>query len=145
MSYKSETFRKLQQASDSIEETRDCAVKAIAVVGDLSYEDAHTLLELYGRKRNHGTKRYITREALKFLDLQTKDVTEQFRAAGAKTVRTLGRVIKNRKGTYLVFTANHILAVKDGEICDWTDGRLHRIQGVERVEPTMAANSEDKK
>lgn len=145
MSYKSETFNKLMQSAQAMNETRDCAVKAIAVVGDLSYEDAHTLLELYGRKRKHGTKRYMTRKALKFLDLQTKDVTDQFRDAGAKTVRTLGRVIKNKKGTYLVFTASHVLAVRDGEICDWTDGRLHRIQGVERVEPMMAANSEDKK
>ncbi|MHC4300520.1 MAG: hypothetical protein ACYS7Y_24860, partial [Planctomycetota bacterium] len=69
--YKSKTFQALHEAAKRMNETRDCTVKAIAIAGDLSYEDAHCLLELFGRKPRSGTYTYMTRRALKFLDLVT--------------------------------------------------------------------------
>jgi hypothetical protein len=137
---KSEIYEKLEKASNEMQEDRDCAVKAIAVVGGLTYEDAHVLLELHGRKPKDGTPRIITEQALKFLDLKAEDCTKMFRDLGGKTVRTLGRVMKGIKGKFLVFTASHVLAVKDGEVHDWTKGRLHRVQNVKRISPIGDSN-----
>lgn len=141
--YKSDRYKELKAASDKMRETKDCAVMAVAVAGDLTYEDAHCLMELCGRKPRTGTHYWSTCKALKFLDIKTEDCTELFKMMGAKTVRTLGRVMRGRKGvSYLVRTSHHIFTVKDGEICDWTEGRLHRIQTVERLHYETAANDQ---
>jgi hypothetical protein len=130
------------EASNAMNETRDCAVMAMAVVGDLSYRDAHRLLEMLGRKRRRSCYHYQTLEALKFLDLETEDQTKLWRdTLGGRTVRTLARVMKGRKGKWLVRTSQHILAVEDGEVHDWTAGRLHRILKVVKVTPATAARS----
>jgi|GEM_PF-6455435 len=142
MSELTNKFLKLASDSNVLGETQDCAVKAIAVIGDLSYYDAHCLLEMLGRKRRRSCYHYQTREALDFLDLTTEDQTKLWRdTMGGRTVRTLERVMKGRKGKWLVRTAHHILAVEDGEVHDWTAGCLHRIQKVEKVVPATAARS----
>jgi len=138
-----EKFQELAKAANDMGETRDCAVKALAIVGDLSYEDAHCLLELYGRKSRDGTYDYITHKALKFLDLATEDQTKLWRdCMGGRTVRTLARVMRGRKGKWLVWTSQHILAVEDGEVHDWTNGRLHRVKRILKVKHATAASNE---
>jgi hypothetical protein len=137
-------YKALAASAKAMNETKDCAVKAIAILGDLSYEDAHCLLELHGRVGRSGTWNYVTHRALDFLDLKTETETELWRdIMGGKTVRTLGRVMKDVPGMFIVWTSQHVLAIKDGEVHDWTNGRLHRIKLIVRVTPMMAANNED--
>jgi hypothetical protein len=139
----SEVYLALNKVSNEMKEEKDCAVKAIAAVGNLEYDEAHCLMEMCGRESKSVTPSYVIERALKFLEVKLEDCTDLFRSMGGKTIRTLGRLMEGRKGeTYLVRTASHIFAVKDGEVCDWTIGRLHRIQSVERAVYGTAANSE---
>lgn len=135
-------YEDLQSASKSMHETNDCGVKALAVVAGLSYEEAHAKLARNGRTPRKGTPDVITRKVLSALGYKTEPVIVK-----AKTVRTLGRELKYRQGAYLVWTSNnrHILAIRDGKVCDWTKGRLHRIHRVEkvvRVDQSLACNSQ---
>ena len=142
MSNYTEKYRQLLSASDVMQEDQDCSVMAIAVIGDLSYHDAHCLLEMLGRKHRRYVCHYQTREALEFLDLETEDQTKLWRdTLGGRTVRTLARVMKGQKGKWLVRTAHHVFAMEDGEVHDWTARRLHRIQMV--LEVTPAARSQN--
>jgi len=126
-------YQKMLQASDEAQETNDCTVISLAIVTGLTYTTAHKLLEQTGRKARTITHRGHIRNALDFLDIKTRDVTKQCRTLGAKTIRTLGRVMVGREGIYLAYTHNHILAVKDGVIHDWLDGRLHRVVTVVKL------------
>jgi hypothetical protein len=50
----------------------------------------------------------------------------------AKTVRSLKPLLP-KKGRFLVRTARHILPCVNGEVIDWTDGRLNRIKEIYEV------------
>jgi len=127
-------YQKMLQASGVMQETNDCAVIAIAIVADLTYMDAHALFEQIGREPQSITLSTQVEQALNLLDIKTRDVTKQYRVTlGAKTIRTLGRVMAGRKGSYLAYTQDHIVAIKDGVIHDWLDGRLHRIVWVMKL------------
>ena len=143
MSDYTEKYQQLLAASNVMQENQDCAVMALAVVGDLSYTDAHCLLEMFGRSHRQSCYHHQTLQALAFLDLEIEDQTALWRdTMGGRTVRTLARVMKGHKGKWLVRTSQHVLAVEDGKIHDWTNGRLHRIQTVVKVVPaTTAARS----
>ena len=133
MSY-TDLFQKMLQASEVMTEINDCAVKAVAIVGGLTYKNAHNLLKRTGRKPRASANIEQIHQALKLLDIKTRDVTKQYRdTLGAKTIRTLSRVMVDRKGAYLAYTCDHIMAIKDGVIHDWLDGRLHRIVRVEKL------------
>lgn len=126
----SKKFEELQEVSKSIEETKDCAVKAVAAVTGLAYLVVHSAMCRHGRRPKSCTPNRITYEVLKHLGFKNKDVTRYYKS---KTVRTLEREMKHRRGTYLVWTKGHILAVVKGKVCDWTEGRLHRVIRIERV------------
>jgi hypothetical protein len=132
--HNSTPYRKMSQASGVMQETKDCAVIAIAIVADLTYMNAHSLLRRTGRKPQATTCIEQIHQALKLLNIKTRDVTKQYRdTLGAKTIRTLGRVMADRKGVYLAYTCDHIMAIKDGVIHDWLDGHLHRITQVVKL------------
>lgn len=116
------------EAAKLLHETKDCAVKAVTAVTGVHYMDVHSLMAACGRRHRKGTPNHITRAVLDRLGFVTEEVK-----AWSKTVRTLGREFKGRSGTYLVWTSRHILAIKDGEVLDWTNGRLHRVLKVECV------------
>lgn len=118
------------EAAKLLRETKDCAVKAVTAVTGVHYIDVHGLMEANGRRHRHGTPNAITRAVLDKLGFATHEIK-----VWSKTVRSLGREFRNIPGTYLVWTRGHILAIKDGEVLDWTNGRLHRILKVERVTP----------
>jgi len=119
----------ISKASDAFGEYKDCAVRAVTVVSGFPYEHVHKTFTRCGRFPKCGTPLHVTRLALKSLQLQTEDVTDQF---NARTVRTLERELP-KKGRFLVRVNGHLLAAKDGKIIDWTKGRLHRIIKIEKV------------
>jgi hypothetical protein len=115
-------------ASDMLQEENDCAVIAVSIVTGVHYIDVHGMFEARGRKPRGSTKNWTIWSVLKRLGFQREKVEVQ-----SRTVRTLGREFRDRPGVYLAWTSGHILAIKDGEIMDWTHGRLHRIIEVEEV------------
>jgi hypothetical protein len=131
-------FDDMEKAAWGMGERRDCAVKAVAAVTDTHYVDVHGLMARFGRKARQPTLTVISRRVLAALGFHTKDVTDCYKS---KTIRTLGREMKYQAGTYLVWTSSghHILAIVDGQVCDWTEGRCHRIHKIERVFRKSAA------
>ena len=120
-------FQKMMKVSKKRNETKDCAVKAVAAVSNLSYDYIHQVFQECGRKHRKGTPFRITREVLKILNIWADP--HQFKA---KTITALGRELP-AKGRFLVRTSGHILAAVDGKVIDWTEGRRHRIQQVYKV------------
>lgn len=120
-------FKLLKISSDRMGEHQDCAVKAVAIVAGLTYMDAHKIMKTHGRKNRETTPDRITRKALRQLGFKLKKI--KFRA---KTIRTIERELDPNK-IYLVWVRRHVLAVRGGEVCDWSRGRLHRVKEVREV------------
>lgn len=119
--------KKITRKSARHGETNDCAVKAIAIVANADYDEVHALLKAHGRKDGKGTPWKAIWATLKALGVWVGPEQRMTRGSRlwAKTVRYLPRVLP-RKGRYLVYTRGHILAVVDGEVMDWTEGRRHQ-------------------
>lgn len=123
------SWKELLKASREYGEHRDCAVKAVAAAAGISYQEAHAALEKHGRKRRHGTYVNVTLKALESLGFKTSgNLRNQF---AGRTVRSLQNEL--RRGVYLLRTASHIAAAVDGEVIDYTAGRLHRVREIIRV------------
>ena len=125
------TYDVLNKEATKLNEKRDCAVKALALVSGTHYAVVRDMLGKLGRKRGGSTPKWMTYKALRTLGLKTVDVTKCYKS---RTIVTLGREMRYRKGKYLVSTSRHILAVVDGKVEDWTKGRRHRVIKIERVE-----------
>ena len=128
----SELYKELASRSERWEETNDCTVKAWAVVAGLSYEDAHDDLKSRGRRFRRGVHmRSLLGTLLRMRNLGAVDVTVKWRKKGVKTVTTAANL--DPKGSFLVFVRQHVLAVKGGEIHDWTEGRRHRVNQIFQI------------
>lgn len=113
-------------------EKHDCAVKAVALVCGVDYDMAHKVLAGNGRRARCGTYRPTTFKSIEHLGYKAERVEVP---AGAKTVRTLPYAMSRAglTGTFLVFVAGHVLALVDGKVEDWTQGRQRRIKDVYRI------------
>jgi len=112
-----------------LNEDKDCAVRAVAIVSGETYRSVHAAFARAGRRPRKATSFFITCSALVRLGLKIENVRAQFKA---KTIVTLGRELP-KKGSFLIRVKQHILAAVDGEILDWTDGRRHRITEIWEV------------
>lgn len=144
---KSATFTALRAAADSRSETQDCSVIALAAACGVTYDQAHKALADNGRRNGKGANLLQIGGALKALGFKRKElVSADFikhypgvHATALKNVTThhpdrFPGAWKDGK-TYLMITTGHILAVVDGENCDWTRGRALRATGIWEVIP----------
>lgn len=114
--------------SKLLKETNDCTVKAITAVTGVHYVDVHALMAKNGRPYRKCSNKQAQYDTLKDLGFKI-----DFIPFNSKTVRTLGREFRYRPGRYLAWTKGHVLAIVDGEVLDWTNGRMHRVISVARV------------
>jgi len=121
-------YQAIHEESEKMNETRDCAVKAVALACSVPYSTAHDELLWLGRVNRRTTPNYLIRQAIKNLGYKLEPFEHR-----AKTVRTLARELRHTAGTYLVWTPRHVLCIRGGKVLDWTKGRLNRINRVERV------------
>jgi hypothetical protein len=126
------TYDQLKNDAEAIGESNDCAVRTVAVITGKPYKDVHSKFRCWGRKKGRSTPRYMTKCVIDDFGFKLEDVTNKF---GSKTVRTLERELPC-KGVFLIAVRGHILGARDGQIFDWTQGRLHRIQAVYKVYPS---------
>lgn len=125
-------YEKLTKESKKLNEYNDCAVKAIAIVCNINYKEAWSLARKFGRRaRGRTSSLHITYPAIKSKGFVCTEL-ENHKMNKAKTIRSLKPLIPSR-GVFLVFVRGHILAVRGGEIHDWTEDRCHRIQLIVRV------------
>jgi len=119
------------QESENKNEDKDCAVRALAIATDYTYDDVHYVFELCGRVHRQGTSTHMTKRAAKMLRFSMIDVTDWYEA---RTVRTLERELGY--GRYIVRVNRHMLPIVNGRVYDWTKGRLHRILEIYKVVET---------
>ncbi len=139
MSRHMERFFELCRETKRFNEARDCAVKAVALVCNVSYQTAWYALQAEGRRFRGGTSLDKTRRACERLGwvMEKMDLLT-VRRAGARTMLTAGRARLFRQGRFLLGVSGHIAACIDGEVIDWSKGRRHRLSRVytvRRVEP----------
>jgi hypothetical protein len=115
-------FDKVSKDSKSLGETKDCAVKAVAIVTNTPYKVVHAMMAKHGRKPRRGTPMGITHKVLKELGVWVERCDDKFRS---RTVNQLKSELP-KTGRFLVRTRGHILACVNGKVMDWTDGRRHR-------------------
>ncbi len=117
-------------------DNNDCAVVAISLATNASYNRVAHLLAQMGRKPGKGTKNTAIHAAIKLLGYKSIPIT-----CDARTIRSLEAELAFLPGTYLVFTIDHILCASDYKIHDWTDGRLHRITAIYQIVPSSSTSS----
>lgn len=131
------TYSTADQLSKELNEKNDCAVRAVSIACETDYRSVHTLMTAHGRRHRCGTNFETTTKAvISALDYDAVDITSRVRG---KTVKTVARELHN--GRFLVRVSRHILAVVDGKVEDWTDGRQHRVKQVLKVvkKPSLVA------
>jgi len=116
-------------------EYNDCSVKALAIVTNQPYIKAHTVLQKLGRKNRKGCMPHEILASIKEMGFSYKDCGRL-----AKTVTTLEAAVSPSR-RYICFVRGHVLAVVNGKIEDWTEGRKYRVQTVIEVLPTKSKNA----
>ena len=126
-------YAKAQRQAMNASENNDCSVKAVAIACDVPYKVAQKALEKQGRKARKGASLGSIQLAVASLGYAMEPVK-----VNAKTVKTLDREPVVAKGHYMALVNGHILAIKDGVIEDWTDGRRNRILLTYKVTPAFS-------
>jgi hypothetical protein len=121
------TFDELQASTDKYGENGDCTVKALAQVTGISYEKAHNILRKLGRKGRKGTSMNNLKIAVRGLGFGVK----LFHIHG----KTIGNCFIPRSKRFLIETASHVIAARDGKALDYTDGGRFRIKEVWEIIP----------
>lgn len=139
-----ERYDELRKESTTFGENnkRDCAVKAIALVCDLSYDAAHALAKLHGRQDNDGTPPSITRAAIRSTGIELHEVKRDYfisrypkfssTTVTTKHPKVYPEVWKDGK-MYLCHTSGHVLVISNGVTCDWSHVRNLRIKKIFEV------------
>jgi|TARA_R110001606_G_scaffold125728_4_gene259452 hypothetical protein len=117
-------------------ETNYCGVIALAVATGWRFGKARSVLfNKAGRRDRQGTHIALLHRALKEHGYKAGFVT----VAGAKTLVTAQKVLKNTKGTYFVYTKRHVTTIKDGVCEDWSHNdrgtkKLYRVESIFKIE-----------
>jgi hypothetical protein len=140
-----ETFSKLNMVSQAKNETNDCTVKALAIVANVTYDEAHRALANAGRKARQGCYQGAQYAALKTLGKKLERVDMRPILATFPKDRK-GNIRRNMtthhprrfnkvwpKGTYLLYTIGHVSAVVDGVMHDWAANTSRRVISMYRV------------
>lgn len=105
------------RATAGFTEDNDCAVRALAVVADIPYAEAHATLAHYGRKDGKGTAGHIVLEAYaKFggaVEYLQKYNPFTGKAIPGPTVAQLMRTVKPHE-RLVVWVTGHVFAVVGG-------------------------------
>jgi hypothetical protein len=141
------TFDLVQRESQAIGERNDCTVKAVSIACQIPYSEAHGYLKALGRRKgcgwfpnNHQRRKrghvsgYI--DNLDFLGIEYERVS-----VVSKTVSQIEKEL--RTGHYMVHVRGHVLALVDGKVQDWTEGRRHRIVSVYKIKNPRVHKVED--
>lgn len=116
------TFEHCEKEAIDMGEANDCTVKALAIAGNVAYKKAHDYMRQAGRRMRRG--------------LHTGAIEKGFKLAGFKLVKvkhtgkTATTITKDcaKSKRYVAYTRNHILAITNGQVQDWTENRRHRIE-----------------
>ena len=117
-------------------ETNYCGVIALAVATGWRFGKARSVLfNKTLRRDRQGIQIFLLHKVLKEYGYKAVFTS----VAGAKTLVTAQRVLENTKGTYFVYTKQHVTAIKDGVCEDWSNNefgrkKLYRVESIYKIE-----------
>lgn len=138
-------FNQLVAESQSMNETKDCSVKAVALACNVEYVVAHKALADNGRRERKGAYTQEILNAVKDLGYKAESVMPMdFIRQYPKGHRDVLRSVTTHHparfnsvwadgNTYLVFTRGHVLTVINGVNHDWTNGRAKRASLIYKI------------
>jgi len=121
------TYKELQACTEKYQETNDCTVKALSQVCSISYEKAHNILRMMGRKGRKGTSMENVKSAVRGLGHEV--------SLSKVWGKTIGNSFIPRNKIFLIETSCHVIAAREGKALDYTEGGRHRILTVWEVTP----------
>lgn len=110
-------------------ERLDCTVNAVAMSFDISYAEAHRILEKAGRKDRHKMGLVLWN---RFLAQEQVDGYRLTRDEGYDRMTLALAVSKMPAGRYLIKVRNHALAIVDGVVYE-NAVKPHPLRRVQRV------------
>lgn len=116
------TFEECEKQREAMGEANDCTVKALAIAGGIAYTKAHYIMKQAGRRNRRGTHTPNIKKGFELAGFKLEKVKHT-----GKTVTTITQDCAKSK-RYVAITRNHILAITNGIVQDWTEGRRHRIE-----------------
>jgi len=119
----------LRTRSNELGEGNDCTVKALALVTDSTYDEAHAVMKARGRRKGKGANMGLWLPAVNDLGHHHVTVTGHFEG---KTVNSLEKELPKGKKFFVLVNA-HLCAFDGNEIVDWTKGRRHRVKQVYHI------------
>lgn len=99
-----------------------CTVIALSVCCNVGIGKAYHTMKRLGRKDRQGAKYGTIQKAVVELGYTCKTIDGLYN----KQIKSLPNLLPS-KGLFMVHVRGHVLAVRDGKILDWTEGRAHRI------------------
>lgn len=137
-------FEAVARDAKVLNETKDCAVKAVALITGVSYAMAWDALDRAGRKARKGTPTQIIFAGLRLLGyeatrmpfLQTREIVKSYPGVhkNLKNITTHHpRRFKKawaNQPNLLMLTDRHIAAFIDGEVHDWSANNALRVTGL---------------
>ena len=138
-------FNALAAVASINQERNDCAVKAVAVATQTSYEEVLRRMADFGRKNRRGTPMAVTDAVVqslgyRMIPIPMRSMIDKYpgRAVNLRYVTSHHPHRYNRVwtdgNTYLLRTAGHILAIVNGVNIDWSKGRALRGHALYRIE-----------
>lgn len=136
-------FVALEKVSKAVhQENNDCSVKAIAIACGVSYSEAHSACRAAGRTNRNGTPISVSARAIESLGFTIRTVTSLEQRAIVNRYpgvhRNLQSITTHHPNRFpqawadahpnmIWVTANHMLAVKDGQVIDWSNSKAMRV------------------
>lgn len=145
----SEDFRNLSTEAGKIGERNDCSVKAISIACGVPYAEVHALLKKLGRKDGQGTSLITSKMAITELGFRIRKwsldehrgMIDTYPSPHNRlcsiTTHHLRRFPQAWAGCHpnmIWITSQHMLAVKDGAVRDWSINRALRVRCIWEIE-----------
>lgn len=105
-----------------------CTVIALAVCCNVGIGKAYHTMKRAGRKDRKGARFGAIYEGVHALGYREKLVPNVY----GVQVRSITKHLPS-KGLFMVHVRGHVLAVRDGVILDWTDGKRHKVLTVSEI------------
>lgn len=112
-------------------ERSDCGVIAISIICEVSYDKAYKALERAGRKDRCRVYEGQLQGALNRLGYRIVQVTHKSEMSKPRTTKTIEQ---ETGGRCLVFIANHVAALVEGTLHDWSIERNKRVTHYWKIE-----------
>ena len=119
-------YKTVNESSERINEANDCAVIAMSITTGKSYTECHEAFKKAGRQDRRGVSLGMIENVIKQFGIMSPMMVCQSEFRKRIPVTQAPRYF--RDGKYIAITRSHALAVVDGVVHDWTNGRRHQIK-----------------